>query len=135
MALRTAPVFTKPLVSDVAQVSAANAARDGSGTIVTLSTGTADGKRIENVHIKAIVSTTAGAIRFFYSPDAGVTNRLIAEVTVAVVNVAAGVPGFEADWVPPGGFLDLVGTSDMLRASTNNAEAANLLAKVSSYAE
>lgn len=135
MALRTAPVFTKPLAPDVAQVSVANAARDGTGTIVTLSTGIADGKRIENVRIKAIVTTTAGAIRLFYSPDGGVTNRLIAEITVTAITVAAGTPAFEADWVPPGGFMDLVGTNDMLRASTNNAEAANLLARVSSYAE
>jgi len=135
MAVRTDPVFTKPLAADVAQVSAANTNRDGTGTIVTLSTGIADGKRIENVRIKAIVTTTAGMIRLYYSPNAGVTNRLIGEVVVSAITVAAGVAGFEADWVPPGGHLDLVGTSDMLRASTHNAEAHNLLAKVSSYVE
>lgn len=135
MALRTSPVFTKPLAPDAAQVSAANTNRDGTGTIATLSTGIADGKRVENVRIKAIVTTTAGMIRFYYSPDGGVTNRLIGEVVVAAISVTASVAGFESDWVPPGGFLDLVGTSDMLRASTHNAEAQNLLAKVSSYSE
>lgn len=134
MAQGTTPIFAKPAISDVAQVSAANTNRDGTGTIATVSTGLADGKRITNVRIKAIVTTTAGMIRFYYSPDAGVTNRLIGEVVVTAITVGAGTAGFEADWVPPGGVLNLVGTSDMLRASTHNAEAHNLHATGGSYA-
>jgi hypothetical protein len=134
MAQNTAPVFLKAAVGDVAQVSAANAGRDGTGTIVTVATGTADGKRINVVRIKAIVTTTAGMIRLYYSPDSGVTNRLIGEVLVAAITASATVAAFEADWIPPGGNINLVGTTDMLRASTEKAEAINLLALGGSYA-
>lgn len=134
MALREDPVFTKPLAGDVAVVSAANTNRDGTGTIATVATGTADGKRVDNVRIKAIVTTTAGMIRFYYSPDSGTTNYLIGEVVVSAITVAAGTAGFEYDWTPPGGFIDLVATTDMLRASTHNAEAHNLYARSASYA-
>lgn len=134
MAQNTTPIFAKPSVSDVAQVSTANANRDGTGTLVTVSAGTVDGKRINVVRIKAIVTTTAGMIRFYYSADNGTTNRLIGEVVVPAITVAAGVAGFEADWTPPGGFLNLVGTSDLLRASTHVAEAHNLFAHGGSYA-
>jgi len=134
MAQGTTPIFAKPAVSDVAQVLTANANRDGTGTIATVATGSADGKRITNVHIKAIVTTTLGMIRFYYSADSGVTNRLIGEVVVAAITVGAGVSGFEFDWVPPGGVLNLVGTTDMLRASTHNAETFNLHAIGGSYA-
>ena len=134
MAQNTAPVFLKAGVGDVAQVSAANAGRDGTGTIVTVATGTADGKRINVVRIKAIVTTTAGMIRLYYSADSGVTNRLIGEVLVAAITASATAAAFEADWIPPGGYLNLVGTTDMLRASTEKAEAHNLLALGGSYA-
>jgi hypothetical protein len=134
MAQNTAPVFLKAAVGDVAQVSAANAGRDGTGTIVTVATGTADGKRINVVRIKAIVTTTAGMIRLYYSADSGVTNRLIGEVLVAAITASATAAAFEADWIPPGGYLNLVGTTDMLRASTEKAEAHNLLALGGSYA-
>jgi len=128
MATNTTPVFTKDGSLDAAQVSAANTNRDGTGTIVTLAAGTTEGKRIHVVRIKAIVTTTAGMIRFYYSPDNGVTNRLIGEVVVAAIVVGAGVAGFEYDWVPPAGWLILMGTTQLLRASTHNAEAHNLLA-------
>lgn len=134
MASNTTPIFTKDGVADVAQVSAANTNRDGTGTIVTVSTGTTEGKRIHVVRIKAIVTTTAGMIRFYYSADAGVTNRLIGEVVVAPITVGAGVAGFEADWIPPGGWIILLTTNAVLRASTHNAEAHNLLALGGLYA-
>jgi hypothetical protein len=134
MAQNTTPVFVKAAAGDVQQVSTANANRDGTGTIATVATGTADGKRINVVRIKAIVTTTAGMVRFYYSADGGVTNRLIGEVVVSAITVGAGTAGFEADWIPPAGYLNLVGTSDMLRASTHNAETFNLYALGGSYA-
>lgn len=133
MAANTSPVFTKAGSVDIAQVSAANASRDGTGALVTLSTGNADGKRINVVRVKAIVTTTAGMIRFYISEDSGVTNRLVGEVVVAAITVGAGVAGFESDWIPPGGFLILPSTTHMLRASTHNAEAHNLMALGGSY--
>jgi hypothetical protein len=134
MSFRTDPIFTKPVAGAVVQAVTANAARDGSGTIATLSTGTADGIRIDNVRIKATVTTTAGMIKFFYSPDSGTTNRLIGEVVVPAITVGAGVAAFEFDWVPPGGYIDLVGTTDMLRVATTIAEIHNLYARQASYA-
>lgn len=134
MAVRTDPVFTKPVAPGAATVSAANTNRDGTGTIVTVVTGVADGLKVVSVRIKATVTTTAGMIRFYYSPDNGATNYLIGEVVVTAITVAANVASFEADFLLPDGGIDLVGTNDLLRASTEKAEQFRLTPRVLSYA-
>ena len=85
-----AQYVAQPIV-DVAQVTAANTARDGTGTIVTVASGPTTapgsgvGKRITRVTITRGMATGASAatvVCLFYSPDNGTTNRLIAEVVV-----------------------------------------------------
>lgn len=82
-----AQYVTQPIV-DVAQVTAANTARDGTGTIVTVASGPTSapangvGKRVTRVSIARSGSSTATVVCFYYSPDNGTTNRLIAEVAV-----------------------------------------------------
>lgn len=90
----TAQYVAQPSV-DVAQVSAANTARDGTGAIVTIASGPTTapgsgvGKRITRVSIARSGVSTATVVCFFYSPDNGTTNRLIAEVVVPAYTVSA----------------------------------------------
>lgn len=86
----TAQYVAQPIV-DVAQVTVANTARDGTGTIVTVASGPTTapgsgvGKRVTRAYVtRGMASGTSAAtvVCFFYSPDNGTTNRLIAEVAV-----------------------------------------------------
>lgn len=83
----TAQYVAQPTV-DVAQVLTANTARDGTGTIVTVASGPSTasangvGKRVTRVSIARSGTSAATVVCFFYSPDNGTTNRLIAEVAV-----------------------------------------------------
>lgn len=90
----TAQYVAQPIV-DVAQVSAANTNRDGTGTIVTVASGPTTapgsgvGKRVTRVSIARTGTSTATVVCLFYSPDGGTTNRLIAEVAVPAYSASA----------------------------------------------
>lgn len=123
--MATAPAYAaNPRSLDIAQVSAANTTRDGTGTIVTVATGSAAGFRIAEVATQAIVTTTAGMVRLYLSTDTGSTWRLFDEIPVSAVTVAASTPAYRASRRYDN--LVLFGTSDLLGASTHNAEAINV---------
>jgi hypothetical protein len=83
----TAQYTAEPIV-EVSQVSAANTARDGSGTLVDVCVAPAIapapgvGKRIQRVTLSRAGTTAASVVTFFYTTDGGTTNRLICEVAV-----------------------------------------------------
>lgn len=115
---------SNPRSLDIAQISAANTNRDGTGTIVTVCTGAAAGTRVSSVTVKATVATTAGMVRLYLSTDSGTTWRLYDEIPVTAGTPTASVESFSrrieyADLV-------LTGTSDLLGASTHNAETFNV---------
>lgn len=119
-----------PLAPDLIQVSTANTNRDGTGTLVTLTTGTTDGVVIEQVSITATGTTTAGMIRFFLSINGGTDKRLINEVIVTAVTPSGTAQAFSV-YAPALEGLVLLTTSTILYASTNNAETFNILAQKS----
>ena len=57
--------FASTASPDLAQISAANTNRDGTGTLVTVSTGTTSGDRIEDIELCAAGTTTDGVVRLF----------------------------------------------------------------------
>lgn len=120
------PAFASVPRSASGQVSAANANRDGTGTIVSIFTPPAAGARIEEVYAQATVTTTAGMVRLFISNDSGVTWRLFDELPVTAVAVAASTPG----WRTKRAYTNLIlaDATWRLGASTNNAEAINIFA-------
>lgn len=116
----------------VAQVSAANTNRDGTGTIVDLITGVAAGTRINKITIKAIVTTTAGMVRIYFFD--GTNTRLYREVAVTAITVSASVAGFSSEIL----FSDadapiLASASQKLQASTHNAETFNIIVEAADY--
>jgi hypothetical protein len=106
----------------MAQVSAANVNRDGTGDLVTVFTAGANGSRVESVQVKAIGATTPGMVRLFVCDETAA--RLLTEIPVTQNAVSGSVASFEdgrqLELVIPSGFK--------LKASTHNAEAFNVLA-------
>jgi len=86
VALRTL-LFTAQYASTVqnasAQISVANTARNGTGTIVSVMTGAANGSRIDDISIVATATTTAGVVRLFISDGSNI--RLWQEILVSAV--------------------------------------------------
>ncbi len=137
----SAQYSTAPTI-DVSQISAANTARDGSGTTVEIAAGptTASasgvGKRIVGVLVQATGTTTAGTIRFFISVDGGTTKRLIEEVIVSAITVGASTPAWSA--AAPG-LVGLVlpgqvsSNTQKLYAATEKAETFNVIVYGATY--
>lgn len=128
--MATSPAYAANVKHANGQVSAANALRDGTGTIVTLLTAGSAGSKIESVTVVGTVTTTAGMVRLFVSIDGGTTKRLFDEIPVDPVTPTASVPVFRREkrytnWVLPAGAL--------VYASTHNAEAINVHADYGDY--
>jgi len=124
--MATNPAFANTPIIDVGQVTTANTNRDGTGTIVTIASGTTNGKFLQNVQIKHTSTSAAGMVRFFVSPDGGATNRLYTEVPVTAITPGSNVATFETT-VPILVGLTLPGTAALLRASTQNTEVINII--------
>lgn len=125
--MATSPSFAAtPRSIDHAAVTAANTNRDGTGTIVTIATGSASGFKVLSVVAKAEVTTTAGMIRLFISTDSGSTWDLFDEMEVPAVTPSASLSSSRVSR----NYNDLVltGTTNRLGASTHNAEAHTVFA-------
>jgi hypothetical protein len=134
MSVNRNPIYGDSVYVGMGQLTAANTARDGTGALVQIAQGGADGSRIDMVKIMAVGTTTAGMIRLFLSLDNGTTKRLIAEIPVSAVTPSASVNGFTADYIYNAGSpLYLPDANAILYASTHNAETFNLLASGLKY--
>lgn len=113
----------------VGQISTANTNRDGTGTIGTVFTAGSSGSRIDMIDVQATATTTAGMIRLFVHD--GTTAFLVAELPVVAVTPSATNPAYsqQLNTNTMTQFLPIVlPTGYSLRASTNNAEAFNVIA-------
>lgn len=121
--MATAPVFaTKPRIG-IGQVSVANAAYDGSGTLATIFTGGADGTKISEIVIQATVTTTAGRVRLFLFD--GTNTRLFEEIAVPAATGSATVSVARVSALYQN--LTLPSNSWQIRASTHNAVTINVI--------
>lgn len=121
------PVFaTTPKVGMV-QISTANTARDGTGTIGAVLTGGASGTLINKIEISATGTTTAGVVRLFL--DNGTNVYLLREIFVTAATPSTTVSVWNAQllFAAPN-VLHLPTNSWVLKASTHNAEAFNVFA-------
>lgn len=121
--MSTAAAFAATPKNWLAQVSAANTNRDGTGTIVDVVTAGANGSRVEAIEITAVGTTTAGVVRLFLYD--GANTRLLEEVLVSAITPSATVKVFRATvalaW-------PVFAPGWKLRAATHNAETFNLSA-------
>jgi hypothetical protein len=107
----------------VTAFSTANTNRDGTGTIALAFTPGANGSRIERIQFKATGTTTAGMVRLFYSTDAGVTWRLLKELSVSAITPSATVQSFDGSLTFGNAALLVLTSGHRLGVSTHNAEA------------
>lgn len=131
MPANTSPIFPLTPVIGAGQVSTANSTRDGTGTLATILTGGTNGTRVQKITIKATVTTTAGMIRLFI--DDLTNKRLWKEVLVTAITVSATVAGFEYTLQLFGEDALHLPSGYILKASTEKAEAINVIAEGGNY--
>lgn len=120
MAHNSAPRFLTPKNSIArGQISAANANRDGTGTIVDVYVAGGEGGEVEMVVVKAQGVTTAGMVRLFIHN--GSAWRLYEEIDVtAVPTPGATTKTFKAEFIPTKRLI--IPTGWKLGAAPHNAE-------------
>lgn len=110
---------------DHAQISAANTNRDGTGTLATIATASANNSLfVSSVKVIATGNTSAGMIRLFIYD--GTNTRLLDEAVVAAVTVGADV----ACWKTTFSTLLYLKPGWSLKASTHIGETFNAHATV-----
>ena len=132
MAENNNPLFTQVAVIGIAEISDANTNRDGTGSIETVVTGSANGTRINKIVIQAIVTTTAGIIRL-YIFDGVETTVLWKEVEVSAITVSGTVIGFNSIISLVGELALVLPNGYELKVSTHNAEAFKVFAHGGNY--
>lgn len=121
------PNFTSTPRCAIAQATAANTNRDGTGTIATVLTAGSNGTRLERVRIQAAGTTTAGVIRLFIHD--GSSARLFSEILVTAATPSTTVQAWSADIdLSYNGQAMLLPNGFSLRVSTHNAETFNVIA-------
>ena len=108
----------------LAQATAANTLRDGTGTLATIITAAATGSRVDAVIFNAPGTVTAGMLRLFIT--IGANTRLIDEIPVIATTPSATTPAWRAQYIPQVPLVLESGAS--LRFATNNAETFNAVA-------
>lgn len=132
MAYSNRPIFVAVPRSAAVSIATANTNRDGTGTLGSLLVGGAQGTRVDKITITAIVTTSAGMIRFFL--DDATNKRAIKEVPVTVVAPDADTPAFSYEWVRDDGLpLVFVPSGSTLKCSTHNAETFHVVAEGGDY--
>lgn len=104
---------------EVADISAANTNRDGTGTIVSALTAGASGGRVDRIEIKAVSTTTAGMVRAFIKDGAGAW-KLWREYSIDAITPSATTQSFTTRDDDIG---EILKAGMQLGFSTNNAEA------------
>ena len=120
--MATAAQYAATPATAMVQISTANTNRDGTGTLGTLITGTTNGTRVDDINIKATVTTTAGMVRMYMSD--GTDHRLMDEFPVTAITVSASVAGWQLKLQNLGIILK---NGWSLRFSTHNAETFNVV--------
>jgi hypothetical protein len=92
MAANTTPIFALTPEVVTCEITAANTARDGSGSLVTLVTAGSDGTRVERIKFssaQASATTNSSMIcRVFVTDTSGANPRLIEEVALPPVTAS-----------------------------------------------
>ena len=120
--MSTSAQYAATVRGAAAQVTTANALRNGTGTIVSVFTAGASGSRIDDIYMVATTATTANVIRLFISD--GTNIRLLSETIVPIVTPSTTVPVWSNVLLSQGIVLP---SGYSLQASTNNTETYNIL--------
>lgn len=120
--MATSAQYASTVRAAAAQVSVANTARNGTGTIVTVFTAGANGSRIDDISIDATGTVTAGVVRLFIND--GTTSYLFQEILVTATTPSTTVAVWNTTLLNQ---AIIIPSGWSLRASTNNAETFNII--------
>lgn len=92
MAANTQPIFPKVPNISWGNVAAANTAKDGSGTVVTVFTAGAEGSRVDAIKIRPLGTNVATVLRIFINNGSAnstpTNNSLFHEVTIPAATLS-----------------------------------------------
>ena len=124
-----APLYASTPRVGLGNVTVANTNRDGTGTIVSCFSAATTGSRIDQIKVMSRSTSTAGMIRLYIHD--GATAWLWKEISVTAVTPGATQVGFTKTIAAGDGeTIELpltLPTGYSLRASTHNAESANIM--------
>lgn len=123
------PRFVTDAIVGIGQVTTANTARDGTGAVVSVVAGSAQGTLIELIRVVATGTTTAGVVRLFIHN--GSAYRLYEEILVTAITPSTTTAVYEAELVPTKPLV--LPTGYTLYASTHNTETFNVIATGGDY--
>jgi hypothetical protein len=124
--MASAPIFAAtPKVGQV-QVTTANTARDGTGTLATIWTAGSSGSLIYKIQWTATGTTTANVLRLFITDTGGANPRLIEEIIVPAITPSTTVRVFEYVIIYPQNNPLVLENGRLLRGSTNATETYNV---------
>lgn len=129
MPANTSPIFSLVARSDVAQVTTANTARDGTGAVVSICAAGTNGTRIDLIRVQAIVTTTAGVVRLFINN--GTNIRLYKELLIPATTPSTTVEAYSVNYRPDEPLVLPSGYS--LQASTEKTETFNVIVHGGDY--
>ena len=124
--MASTPEFVKtPRIATV-NVSSANTAIDGTGTITELIAGAAGGTRVLEIVAKAAATSAAANINIFLTTDGGTTYRLYDTISVTAVTTGDTTPTSRVRTTYPN--LVLASSSHRVGITTTIAQSTNVIA-------
>lgn len=124
--MASTPEFVKtPRIATV-NVSSANTAIDGSGTVTELIAGATGGTRVLEIVVKGAATTAAANINVFLTTDSGTTYRLYDTISVTAVTTGNTTPTARARTTYSN--LVLASSSHRVGITTTIAQSTNVIA-------
>lgn len=123
--MASAPIFAATPKLGIVQITTANTARDGTGTLATLYTAGSSGSLIYKIQIVATGTTTANVVRLFVTDTGGANPRMIEEIIVPAITPSTTVRVFEYVLVYPQNNPLVLQSGMLLKGSTNATETYN----------
>jgi hypothetical protein len=124
MAANPAFISTARLTS--VNVSTANTAIDGTGTIATLITGVTAGTRVLEIDVQCAATSAAANVNIFLSTDSGTSWKLFDQIAVTAATQSATVKANRNFTVYTN--LVLPGTTYVLGVTTSVSQSTNVIA-------
>lgn len=92
MPANTIPIYPITPKASWGTITAANTAKDGTGTVITAFTAGANGSRIDKIRVRALGTNVATVLRFFVNNGSASTtaanNSLVFEKTIAATTLS-----------------------------------------------
>lgn len=124
--MASSPSFVATGRVEAVNLSAANTATDGTGTITTLIQGAATGTRVLEITVKNAATSAAAVVNLFVSSDGGTTWRIFDSVVVTAVTQSTIVAGYKLTTLYTN--LILPSTSHRIGCTTTIAQSTNVIA-------